>query len=73
MWPSRNCPMILSRIGCVKLPWIAPDENLLIARFLASLLTAAFVLQNIIPRSPSFELRKCIRISNFSIGSTTIY
>jgi len=32
--------MIRSRIPCDKLPWIAPDENLLIAKFFPNLLTA---------------------------------
>ena len=34
-----------SRIPWVKLPCKAPEENLLIAKFLASLFTAALVLQ----------------------------
>ena len=34
---------------------------------------SAFVLQNIIPRSPSLVARKWSKTSNFSIGSTTTY
>ncbi len=71
--PSRNCSIIRSRIPCVRLPCKAPEEKRLIAKFLASLLTAALVLQKIIPRSPSLEFKKCIKNSSFSIGSTTIY